>query len=393
MKSIDKNILKAIVAIAVALAFIVPGTAAFANLEKTTEQNMAIASTADWEMTIEDTTANPGDQIEVEMTGVWSDSLGGFSAFVDYDTDNLSFVGADWTGSPFENIQNIFALEDPLGYLSIGMVVFFEEYPEANATTIVKLIFNVSTSASDQAELIFDAAKDNVYSYTNGSTVPAVTTDGTVYFDYELTVNIEGSGTVDLDPAGPYPVGTTVTLTAVPDEGWEFVEWTGDITGSDNPADLLMDDDKEVTATFEELPKIPDLDADGDLTWADVKAGDTVTSTIDVENIGDAESLLDWEVDSYPDWGTWSFDPDSGTDLTPEDGVKTIDVSVVAPDEEDQTFTGTVVLVNSEDSSDTVEISVELVTPRAKITLRNVVIEFLELLAERFPIVANLLNL
>jgi len=931
------KLIKAVVAVSIALAFIMPSAAFFTTTEKTNHINITKSTNADWEMTIGDTYADPGDQIEVEMTGVWSDALGGFSGFVYYDTDKLTFVDSIWTGTPFENIMNKFTLENPVGYLSIGMVVFFEEYPEADATTIVKLIFDVDPAASGQADLTFDPEKDNVYSYTNGSTVPAVTYDGAVYIGgqppntpsdpspvdsatdvevdvdlswtggdpegdpltyevyfgdvtpppyvdtvstesydpgtlgyettyywqimaddgvftipgpiwsfttmsagtmytlsvdivgqgsvtppsgstypegteveieafadlgwaftgwsgdlvsidnpetilmdsdkeitatfeeimYTLTVGIVGDGSVDVDPLGPYsygtevtltanpgvdwefgswsgdlsgsdnpesifmtankdvtatfyevgtnnppytpsnpdpadgedeapagqitiswdggdpdvsdtvtyeiygginpdnlilrhtvgpypatqtrithqsdlelihnvtfywkiiaednngarsegpiwsytteelppneppytpsnpnpmdgaddvsittdltwsggdpngdyltydiyfgtssppsyiatvdnvelydlstleyettyywkivandfefssegpiwsfstepipndppyvpsspspadgstdndidvdlswtggdpdgdpldyhvyfgdasppsfagtvseesfntgpldyektyywkiiaddghdttegpewtfstlnlydltvdvvgnghvdlnPVGgtyvegTTVTLTAVADEGWEFIRWNGALTGSENPETIIMDSDKEVTATFEEIPKIPDLDADGDLTWSDVTPGDTVTAEIDVENIGDAESLLDWEVDSYPDWGTWSFDPDNGIDLTPEDGEVTIDITVVAPDESEQTFTGTVKLVNSEDSDDYVEIDVSLATPRVRNSIRNIFIEFLEQLVERFPLLEQL---
>jgi len=75
------------------------------------------------------------------------------------------------------------------------------------------------------------------------------------------------------------------------------------------------------------------LDCAGSLSWADITPGDTVTGEFTVENIGDPESLLDWEIESFPEWGTWSFDPESGLDLTPEDGAITVDIEVVAPED------------------------------------------------------------
>ncbi len=76
--------------------------------------------------------------------------------------------------------------------------------------------------------------------------------------DARLTMGIEppeaeqeGCAT---DPTGTndYPLNTSVGLTAIPntDEGWNFTQWTGDVTGEDPNANIIMDEDKEVTAHF-----------------------------------------------------------------------------------------------------------------------------------------------
>ena len=78
---------------------------------------------------------------------------------------------------------------------------------------------------------------------------------------------------------------------------------------------------------------ISDLDCDGIIPPGTTEPGATIEGEITVENIGEPLSELDWEVESYPDWGTWTFDPDGGEDLTPEDGSVTIEVEVVAPDD------------------------------------------------------------
>ncbi len=72
---------------------------------------------------------------------------------------------------------------------------------------------------------------------------------------YDLTVTTDGKGSVTEETvqAKSYNHGTTVKLTAVPTDGWRFVEWEGDITGTDNPAQLTVDNPKEVTAVFKPL--------------------------------------------------------------------------------------------------------------------------------------------
>ncbi len=72
-------------------------------------------------------------------------------------------------------------------------------------------------------------------------------------FNSILNMTIEGNGLVNIQPAPPSYYGTSDTLTAIPDPGYHFVEWSGDLTGSENPAVLLMDYDKDVTALFEPL--------------------------------------------------------------------------------------------------------------------------------------------
>lgn len=66
-----------------------------------------------------------------------------------------------------------------------------------------------------------------------------------------LEIIINGHGYVS-PGEGRYPIGSTITLTATPDNGWRFVSWGGDIDGVDPQISVLMDDDKLVSATFVE---------------------------------------------------------------------------------------------------------------------------------------------
>jgi len=75
---------------------------------------------------------------------------------------------------------------------------------------------------------------------------------------YVLSITKSGSGSVrvngtsyDLPWSGEFTSGTSVTLEAVPDLDWEFSGWSGGLTGSENPATIIMDSDKNVTAHFE----------------------------------------------------------------------------------------------------------------------------------------------
>ena len=70
---------------------------------------------------------------------------------------------------------------------------------------------------------------------------------------YELTVEVEGEGDVNIEPEKEeYVQDMEVNLSAVAEEGWAFVGWTGDYEGEEDEIKITMDEDKEITAVFEE---------------------------------------------------------------------------------------------------------------------------------------------
>ena len=85
----------------------------------------------------------------------------------------------------------------------------------------------------------------------------AVTSSNAVLSLYAYTVNahINGQGSVSVNPEqASYLDGTSVTVTAVPADGWAFVGWSGNLSGEINPATLLITgSNKSLTANFKPL--------------------------------------------------------------------------------------------------------------------------------------------
>ena len=70
---------------------------------------------------------------------------------------------------------------------------------------------------------------------------------------YTLTTSVTPSTAGTITPAsGQHIEGTIVELTAIPNVKWEFKEWAGDLTGTDNPKEIIWDNSKTITAIFEE---------------------------------------------------------------------------------------------------------------------------------------------
>lgn len=141
--------------------------------------------------------------------------------------------------------------------------------------------------------------------------------------------------------------------------------------------------DNQRTGKYSSLELIPDLGCAGSLNWGEVEPGSTTTGTFIVSNSGDPGSLLDWKIDSYPNWGSWTFTPSSGEGLlTPEDGPVTVDVEVKAPMDKNTEFTGQIVLVNSDDPDNTCTIDVALATP---VSYQSQLMMFVQRFVQRFP--------
>ena len=124
----------------------------------------------------------------------------------------------------------------------------------------------VDISATADAGWSFDSWIGDVADTSSPSTTVTMDATKTVTAtftqdQYTLTINTVGSGTVDQVPTPPYYQGdnTVVTLTANPAAGWSFSAWSVDLIGTVSPADITMDGDKMVTATFVELSDAAEL--------------------------------------------------------------------------------------------------------------------------------------
>jgi uncharacterized repeat protein (TIGR01451 family) len=202
------------------------------------------------------------------------------------------------------------------------------------------------------------------------------------YVDEEIQLTGEATGGIpdysyfwDLDEDGEFDDSTLQN----PKKTWTEA---GSYTVALKVVDDAGENDTD-TATVIIENRDPNLYCSGSITLTDIEPGSTQTATITIENTGDPGSHLDWSIYEEPTWGEWTFSPNEGNDLTPEDGEQTIQVTLVVPDEKNGEFSGSIVIVNDDDSSDSCEISVSVATPHQ---YQHPFIQFLLNLIERFPI-------
>ena len=115
---------------------------------------------------------------------------------------------------------------------------------------------SVQLTAVAAAGYRFDHWTGDLTGSTNPSSI-AMTANRSVtaVFIQTFTLTVQSSpvagGSVTLaPPGGTYDTGISVQLTAVAAAGYRFDHWTGDLTGSTNPASIAMTANRSVTAVF-----------------------------------------------------------------------------------------------------------------------------------------------
>ncbi len=90
---------------------------------------------------------------------------------------------------------------------------------------------------------------------STGAADVVINLSGTTAACYTLSTSVSpaGGGTVTASPnQATYVSGTSVTLTANPNPGYQFYQWTGDLTSTNASETITMNADKSVTAIFVE---------------------------------------------------------------------------------------------------------------------------------------------
>jgi hypothetical protein len=136
-------------------------------------------------------------------------------------------------------------------------------YKTSNFKTVLQEIVDTSSWSSGNAVVIILAEgpttnnQQRAWSFDGKSeSAPVLQVDYTVATGTQFTLDTTASnGSISLSPSSAtFDSGIVVTVTAVPDAGYQFVNWTGALTDSTSPGSVTMDTSKSLTAVFSALP-------------------------------------------------------------------------------------------------------------------------------------------
>jgi len=196
----------------------------------------------------EQVTYHYGDEVTLTATAIPGWSFAGWSGDATGSTNPLSLTIEGNTSITATFIQDEYTLTvTPVGSGAVAIDPVQTTYHYGDQVTL--------TATADPG-WSFSGWSGDATGSTNPLTVTiAGDTSITATFtqdEYTLTTAVDplGSGSVQIDQAGPYHYGDEVTLTATANAGWDFVSWSGDASGIESPLVITIHGDTNITANF-----------------------------------------------------------------------------------------------------------------------------------------------
>ena len=154
----------------------------------------------------------------------------------------------------------------------------------------------------------------------NICTVPAPSSQKLVFgTQCEVTVTVNDPAMGSVEGAGIYEKGTEVTLTPNPVAHHRFVNWTGDMTSTDNPLKFTIEGDVNLTANFEAIPTYTITTSVNDSDMGTVTAGGTYYEDTEVTLTATANAgyvFVDWSDGNTNETRTFTAGVDMPETLT-----------------------------------------------------------------------------
>ena len=120
---------------------------------------------------------------------------------------------------------------------------------------------------------------------------------------FSVTITPPVNGSISI-PNGPHPANSNIIVTAIPDSGYVFSSWGGDLTGSANPAILTMDANKKISVTFKPVGSKSNLFINGDFSTGDLTGWtlSTVSPSTATASVINEEGVVDITNDDGEHW-------------------------------------------------------------------------------------------
>ncbi len=149
-------------------------------------------------------------------------------------------------------------------------------------------------------------------------------------------------------------------------------------------ASVKIDNDVDILLEPKLIPRLSDLQCEGDLEFSDIQPGATITGEFVVKNIGEPLSLLAWETENIPTWGNWTILPKNGYTSTLDESK--VNVIVELPLRPNVLYEETLRVRNVEDPDDFCDIPISISVPSSQFTPTHPLLQWVHTHLQDFPI-------
>ncbi|MCX6664556.1 MAG: cohesin domain-containing protein [Euryarchaeota archaeon] len=194
-------------------------------------------------------TVSAGETFAVTVSCVPGQSMKSFELQLSYNS-SLIHANSVTEGSIFTGYTTFFnagTINNTAGTITNVYDLILGDGMVSGSGTLVSISFTAQLLSGTSNVTLSDVGVTNETTY-----LPVFVSNGNVTLrEYTLTITTSGSGSVTKNPSrSTYTYGEVVQLTAVPSTGYSFVNWSGNLSGSSNPATITMISNKTVIAYF-----------------------------------------------------------------------------------------------------------------------------------------------
>jgi hypothetical protein len=153
-----------------------------------------------------------------------------------------------YSGSEFEFSQGT-SFAAPI--VSGVAAMLLSHRPELSTQDVRKIILQSVTKVDGLADKVASGGIVNAYEAIKLADAWQIESDTPQSFTLSTSVSPQNSGSAT--GSGSYQSGSSVSISASPQTGYQFSHWSGDASGSQNPLSITINQDTSIIANFSEI--------------------------------------------------------------------------------------------------------------------------------------------
>lgn len=173
-----------------------------------------------------------------------------------YQSDGVYIDDFIITGtSPFTYTGNEYKSNDGTSFaapiVSGVAAMLLSHRPELSTQDVRKIILQSVTKVDGLADKVASGGIVNAYEAIKLANTWEIETATPEFFSFSSSVSPSDAGSVS--GTGSYESGSSVSISASPQTGYQFSHWSGDASGSQNPLPITINQDTSIIANFSEI--------------------------------------------------------------------------------------------------------------------------------------------